>query len=264
MEKHVSERVVKVWNSLPPRVVNFSSLVTFSNSLNKIRLRIYTTLCPQKCPTLSFAVTLTCLDQNRQNLAHKEETHSYTRRDRSRGIRDEATACEPEVVSRERTWPPRPVARPSRATGRPFGSKYDNIDQNKEKKEGPGGARGQTGSRNMAATRFFDSATQTSYLTSNTSQCLSHTVTQFYSVNIKTRPKCTTTSGFPNPLQVWLRRFWNQVNFTTFPTISGTFESTSGFWIVLSGHRFRFGAPGFLIESISSRPCVIRRQHTPE
>ena len=125
-----------------------------------------------------------------------------TRRDRSRGIRDEATACEPEVVSRERTWPPRPVSQPSRATGRPFGSKYDNIDQNKDKKEGPGGVRGQTGSRNMAATRFFDSATQTSYLTSNTSQCPSHTVTQFYSVNITSRPKCTTTSGFPNPLQV--------------------------------------------------------------
>ena len=48
-----------------------------------------------------------------------------TRRDRSRGIRDEAAACEPEVVSRERTWPPRPVAQPSRATGRPFRTKYD-------------------------------------------------------------------------------------------------------------------------------------------
>ena len=78
----------------------------------------------------------------------------HTQRDRSRGIRDEATACEPEVVSRERTWPPLPVAQPSRATERPFGTKY-NIDQNKAKKEGPGGARGQTGSRNMAATRFF-------------------------------------------------------------------------------------------------------------
>jgi len=31
---------------------------------------------------------------------------SNTRRDRSRGIRDEATACEPEVVLHERTWPP--------------------------------------------------------------------------------------------------------------------------------------------------------------
>jgi len=52
----------------------------------------------------------------------------YTRRDRSRGIRDEATAFEPEVVSRERTWPPQPVSQPSRATGRPFGTKYDNIN----------------------------------------------------------------------------------------------------------------------------------------
>jgi len=62
----------------------------------------------------------------------------HTRRDRSRGIRDEVTACEPEVVSRERTWPPRPVAQPSRATGRPFGTKYDNVDQNKAKKVGLG------------------------------------------------------------------------------------------------------------------------------
>ena len=92
-------------------------------------------------------------------------------------------------------------AQPSRATGRPFWTKYDITDQNKAKKEGPGGARGQTGSRNMAATRFFDSATPTSYLTSNTSQCLSHTVTQFYSVNIKIRPKYTTISGFANLLQ---------------------------------------------------------------
>ena len=129
-------------------------------------------------------------------------TNVDTRRDRSRGIRDEATAFEPEVVSRERTWPPQPVSQLSRATGRPFGTKYDNIDQNKAKKEGPGCTRGQTGSRNMAATRFFDSPTPTSYLTSNTSQCLSHTVTQFYSDNIKSRSKYTTTSGCGNPLQV--------------------------------------------------------------
>jgi len=125
-----------------------------------------------------------------------------TRRDRSRGIRDDVTYGEPEIVPRELTWPPRPVSQLSRAIGRPFGTKYDNIDQNKAEKEGPGGARGQTGSRNMAATRFFDSATPTSYLTSNESQCLSHAVTQFYSVNIKSRPKYTTTSGFANPLQV--------------------------------------------------------------
>jgi len=62
----------------------------------------------------------------------------YTRRDRSRGIRDDATACEPEVASRKRTWPPQPVAQPSRATGRPFGKKYDNIDHNKAKRKVPG------------------------------------------------------------------------------------------------------------------------------
>ena len=107
-----------------------------------------------------------------------------TRRDRSRGIRDEATACEPEVVSCERTWPPRPVAQPSRATGRPFGSKYDNIDQNKEKRKVPGALEAKPEVEIWRQPDFFDSATQTSYLTSNTSQCLSHTVTQFYSVNI--------------------------------------------------------------------------------
>ena len=37
-----SERVVKVWNSLPLSIVNFSSLATFRNSLNKINLRICT------------------------------------------------------------------------------------------------------------------------------------------------------------------------------------------------------------------------------
>ena len=37
-----SERVVKVWNGLPPSIVNSSSLATFRNSLNKINLKIYT------------------------------------------------------------------------------------------------------------------------------------------------------------------------------------------------------------------------------
>jgi len=37
-----SERVVKVWNSLPPSIVNFASLARFRKSLNKINLRIYT------------------------------------------------------------------------------------------------------------------------------------------------------------------------------------------------------------------------------
>ena len=59
----------------------------------------------------------------------------------------------------------------------------DNTGQNKAKKERPGGSIGQTGSRNIAATRFSDSATPT-----------------FDS--FKSRPKYTTASGFANPLQV--------------------------------------------------------------
>ena len=59
----------------------------------------------------------------------------------------------------------------------------DNASQNKAKKERPEGFSGQTGSRNMAATRFSDFATPTFDLT-------------------KSRPKYTTTSGFANPLQV--------------------------------------------------------------
>ena len=58
----------------------------------------------------------------------------------------------------------------------------DNAGQNKEK-ERLGGSRGQTGSRNMATTRFSDSATPTFDL-------------------FKSRPKYTTTSGFANALQV--------------------------------------------------------------
>ena len=40
-KKLFSERVSKVWNSLPPSIVNFSSLATFRKSLNKINFRIY-------------------------------------------------------------------------------------------------------------------------------------------------------------------------------------------------------------------------------
>ena len=50
-------------------------------------------------------------------------------------------------------------------------------------KERFGGSRAQTGSRNMAATRFSDSATPTCFKT-------------------KSRPKYTTTYGFADPLQV--------------------------------------------------------------
>ena len=41
-EQLFSERVVKVCNSLPPSTVNFSSLVTFRNSSEKISLRMNT------------------------------------------------------------------------------------------------------------------------------------------------------------------------------------------------------------------------------
>ena len=51
------------------------------------------------------------------------------------------------------------------------------------RKERFGSSRGETGSRNMAATRFSDSATPTFDLS-------------------ESRPKYTTTSGFANPLQV--------------------------------------------------------------
>ena len=51
------------------------------------------------------------------------------------------------------------------------------------RKERSGGSRGETGIRNMAATRFSDSATPTFDFS-------------------ESRPKYTTTSGFANPLQV--------------------------------------------------------------
>jgi len=40
-KKLFSERVIKVWNSLPPSIVNFESLSSFRNSLNNVNLRIY-------------------------------------------------------------------------------------------------------------------------------------------------------------------------------------------------------------------------------
>jgi len=41
-ENFFSQRVVKVWNSLPTSIVNFGSLARFRNSKNKINFRIYT------------------------------------------------------------------------------------------------------------------------------------------------------------------------------------------------------------------------------
>jgi len=111
------------------------------------------------------------------------------------------------------------------------------------RKERFAGSRGETGSRNMAATRFSDSATPT---------C----------VKIESRPKYTTTSGSTS--MTFSRIFRKIVNFTTFQTISGTFESTSGFSIPLAVYRLRLVAPDFLIGSISNRLFAIRRPCGPE
>ena len=187
----------------------------------------------------------------------------HTRRDRSRGIRDEATACEQEVVSRLRTWPPRPVAHPSRATGRPLGTKYDNIDQNKAKKEGPGALEAKP------EVKIW----RPDFLTRRPRFLIwPPTHHNVYLIPLPSFTVLTSKVGQSTQLLPVLQfhfRFDHDVfrftiNFTTFRTISGTFENTSGFWIVLSGHRFRFGAPSFLIESISSRRYAIPRQYRPE
>ena len=36
------EHIIKIWNSLPPDIVHFKSLSSFTNSLNNINLCIYT------------------------------------------------------------------------------------------------------------------------------------------------------------------------------------------------------------------------------
>ena len=41
-ENIFSERIIKVWNSLPPSIVSFKSLVSFRNSLKNVSLGIYT------------------------------------------------------------------------------------------------------------------------------------------------------------------------------------------------------------------------------
>jgi len=88
---------------------------------------------------------------------------------------------EPEVVFRERILAPRPSGEASRAIGRPHGPKYCENHR-------PGGTGGQTGSRNMAATNFFDSATPTSYSTPNTLWGLARTVTELPGGNVSITP----------------------------------------------------------------------------
>ena len=77
----------------------------------------------------------------------------------------------PEVVFYALAWTNEPIDEASRAIRRPCRPKYGENHR-------PAGGGGQTGSRNMAATHFFDSATPTSYLFPNTLWGLSRTVTE--------------------------------------------------------------------------------------
>ena len=88
---------------------------------------------------------------------------------------------EPEVVYRGRPWPLGPIDWPSRAIRRPYRPKYC-------KNEHQEAAGGRTGSGNMAETRYFDSATPTSYSTSYTLWGLSLTVTEFAFENANITP----------------------------------------------------------------------------
>jgi len=42
VRKHFSERIIRVWNSLPPSIVSFKSLLSFRNSLRNVNLSLYT------------------------------------------------------------------------------------------------------------------------------------------------------------------------------------------------------------------------------
>jgi len=43
VRKHFfSERIIRVWNSLPPSIVSFKSLMSFRNSLGNVNLGLYT------------------------------------------------------------------------------------------------------------------------------------------------------------------------------------------------------------------------------
>jgi len=73
----------------------------------------------------------------------------------------------------------------------------------------------------------------------------------------------TTTSGLTRTTFL-SSTFSITVNLTTFRTVLGIFENTSGFWILLPVHRFRFVAPDLYIGSMYSRLCAIRRPNGPE
>ena len=88
---------------------------------------------------------------------------------------------EPEIVYCERPWPLGLIAVPSGTIRRSCWPKYSKN----ERQEAAGD---QTGSGNMAATWYFNSATPTSYLTSYTLCGLSLTVTELVFENVNIMP----------------------------------------------------------------------------
>ena len=167
-------------------------------------------ICHISVPKIKNSEFYAQTDLNHQMVSqsHSAWSESWNTR-RSDGVRTGSSIARTNLASR-------PVAQPSRATGRPFGKKYDNIDHNKAKKEGPGCARGQTRSRNMAATRLFFTRRPRLPIWSPTHHSVYLIPLPSFSVNIKSRPKYTSTSGFANPLQVWPRRFSNYGQFHDF------------------------------------------------
>ena len=102
----------------------------------------------------------------------------------------------------------------------------------------------------MAATRFSDLETLTSYLT-------------------KSRPKYTTTSGLQIHFRFdhddFLQAFFEMRSISRhFRLFRAFLKVLPGFWILLPVHTFRFVAPCLLIGSISCSLCAIRhtRQNT--
>jgi len=118
---------------------------------------------------------------------------------------------------------------------------------------------GKAGIRNMTAPDFFDFLFDLKYISVYRAPLLSFT---------KLWPKVGQSTPL---LPVWPRLFSHafthfriKVNFTAFRTISGIFESISGFRLLFVVHKFRFVASVFLIGGISSRLSAIRQPYGPE
>jgi len=123
--------------------------------------------CPERPKVLLCHCTLPDSgDRLGANTAARNPTSGFTR---------------PEVVLCEQILVPGLTDEASQAIGRLHGPKYGKNDL-------PGVAGSQTGSKNMAATRFFDSATPTSYWTRNTLWGLSRTITKLFLGDVTNTP----------------------------------------------------------------------------